>query len=208
VSHTRRLAALALGALLAGCNTLDRLQHVGREPELTPIGPSPDRPTPQPISLPMPPPEPMPSAGSNSLWRSGAKGFFRDQRARRVGDVLTVQITVTDKAALSNETTRSRNSSDNLGVPNLFGLETKLGAVLPSGSSKPYDTSSLVSASSKTTNQGSGQVQRAESIQTNVAAMITQVLPNGNLVIAGRQEIRVNFEVRDVYVTGIVRRDT
>ena len=203
---TRPLAALALGALLAGCNTLDRLQHVGREPELTPIGPSPDRPTPQPISLPMPPPEPMPSAGSNSLWRSGAKGFFRDQRARRVGDVLTVQITVTDKAALSNETTRSRNASDNLGVPNFFGLETKLGHILPSEPAKgPYDTSSLVAASSKSSNQGSGQVQRAETIQTNVAAMITQLLPNGNLVIAGRQEIRVNFEVRDVYVTGIVR---
>ena len=202
---SRALAALALSALLAGCNTLDRLQHVGREPELTPIGPSPDHPTPQPISLPMPPPEPMPSAGSNSLWRSGAKGFFRDQRARRIGDVLTVQITVTDKAALSNATTRSRDNSDSLGVPNFFGLENKLGKILPSGGPGPYDTSSLVAASSKSTNQGSGQVQRAESIQTNVAAMITQVLPNGNLVIAGRQEIRVNFEVRDVYVTGIVR---
>lgn len=200
------LTLLAL-TLLGGCNTLERLETVGRAPELSPIGPRPTRPVDlaAAAALPMPPPEPPQSAGANSLWRSGAKGFFRDQRARRVGDVLTVQITISDRAALSNETTRSRRSADSLGVDRLLGLETKLDDVLPNPSGRPLDPGSLVGASSQMNNRGSGEVQRAETIRVNVAATVSQLLPNGNLLIEGRQEISVNFEVREVYVAGIAR---
>lgn len=205
MSAARWLALLLLLAPAAGCNTLDRLEEVGKAPELSPIGDPTGAPPRPPVALPMPAPEPLQSAGANSLWRSGAKGFFRDQRARRVGDILTVQITIDDKAELSNETSRSRSSEDSLGISELFGLETKLDNILPSPSSKPLDPSALVGASSGMSNQGSGEVQREEDIEVNVAAVVTQILPNGNLVLEGRQQIRVNFEMREVYVGGIIR---
>ena len=206
----RRANAAAVVVLLlvvAGCGTLERLEQVGQAPELSPIGGAPPgrSPAQRAVMLPMPPPEPMQSAGASSLWRSGAKGFFRDQRARRVGDVLTVQVTISDRAALSNETSRSRKASDGLGIDSMFGLETKLDNLLPNPSSKPLDPGSLVGASSRASNQGVGEVQRQETIRMNVAGVITQLLPNGNLVLEGRQEVRVNFEVREVYVAGIAR---
>lgn len=202
----RRLSVLAaLLCLTTACDTLDRLEQVGRAPELSPIGDPAGRPARQPVALPMPAPEPVHSAGASSLWRSGAKGFFRDQRARRVGDVLTVQVTISDRADLSNETSRSRKASDGLGLDRLLGLETKLDNILPNPNSRPIDPSELVSASSRANSQGSGEVQRQESIRMNVAAIITQLLPNGNLVVEGRQEVRVNFEIREVYVAGIAR---
>src|SRR5580704_13272533 len=75
----------------------------------------------------------MTPASANSLWRSGARTFFHDQRAAKVGDILTVQIAINDSANLSNETNRSRTSSLSAGVPHFFGLENSLGKILPSG---------------------------------------------------------------------------
>lgn len=187
--------------LLGACNTIDRLRHVGEPPPLGPIENPVERPHYQPVSIPLPPPEERRSAGANSLWREGARGFFRDQRARRVGDLLTVSVTVDDQATLSNESARSRDNQDSLGIPNFFGLETKLDKIFPNA----VDPSSLVSASSDMVNQGRGNVSRQETIDFNIAATIVQVLPNGNLVIDGKQEIRVNFEVREIAVAGIVR---
>lgn len=199
------LLPVLLAALLAGCTVADRLAQVGRAPELSPI----QEPSPlagrQLVAVPMPPPEPQPSAGANSLWRSGAKGFFRDQRARRVGDILTVNVSMADKAELSNETSRSRQSNDDLGLGAVLGLQTKLDNVLPSPDSDPIDPKALVNATSKMRNLGTGAVQRDETINLRLAATITQLLPNGNLVIEGRQEILVNFEVREIVVAGIVR---
>lgn len=191
------LALLLLGA----CNTLERLENVGKPPPLRPIENPVERQGYQPVSIPMPPPEEPRSAGANSLWREGARGFFRDQRARRVGDLLTVNVTVDDRATLSNESARSRRNSDGLGIPNFFGFESKLDQVLPDA----VEPSALVGANSNMSNQGRGNVRRQESIEFNIAATIVQVLPNGNMVIDGRQEIRVNFEVREIGIAGIVR---
>ena len=199
--QARLALTLPLVVLLTGCGVGERLGRVGKAPDLQPIENPTQRPDYRPVSLPMPPPEPNRSAGANSLWREGARGFFRDQRARRVGDVLTVNIVVKDQAALNNETSRSRATEDSLGLPNLLGLEGKLVDFLPNGAS----ADKLVGANSDMRNKGSGATQRSESVNTNVAAVIVQQLPNGNLVIEGRQEIRVNFEVREVYVAGIVR---
>ncbi len=195
------LLVLPLVLLLAACNAGERLGRVGKAPELNPIENPVERPDYRPISLPMPPPEPNRSAGANSLWREGARGFFRDQRARRVGDILTVEIVIEDKAALSNETSRSRAASDELGLSNLLGLQNKLVELLP-GNQNP---GSLVGTDSQMNNSGRGKTGRSESIDMNVAAVIVQTLPNGNHVIEGRQEVRVNFEVREVYLAGIVR---
>jgi flagellar L-ring protein precursor FlgH len=209
VSHARAAAwpALALAAaLLAGCSIAERLADIGRPPSLSPIeNPVRERGY-RPVSLPMPDPEPQASAGANSLWRSGAKGFFRDQRARRVGDILTVQVSMADNATWTNQTTRSRQADDHLGIPDFFGLQNLAVKALPDAiDGTPVDPSDFIKMDSQSRNVGRGAVNRAEEIKMNVAAVVTQTLPNGNLVIHGRQEVRVNFEMREVIVAGIIR---
>lgn len=199
-------ATLLLASLLtSACTVAERLREVGSEPELRPIDNPVQRKGYRPVSLPMPEPEPPGSAGPSSLWRSGARGFFKDQRARRVGDILTVQVTISDKAQLSNESSRARENADDLGMGRMLGLETRLDNILPSPSSQPIDPTSLVAAGSSMSNLGRGSVEREEEVRLDLAALITQVLPNGNLVVEGRQEVRVNFEVREIQVAGVVR---
>ena len=204
-TRTLRLSAIVAVLLLAGCNTLDRLSQVGKAPPLRPIENPTARPDWRPVSLPMPQPEVARPAGANSLWRSGARGFFRDQRARRVGDILTIEVSIADKAQLDNETSRGRTNTDNLGLTDLFGYENKLKKIFPSTDINPLDPASLVAAKSDMLNKGVGKVDREETIDLKMAAVIVQVLPNGNLVVQGRQEVRVNYEVREIYVAGVVR---
>jgi flagellar L-ring protein FlgH len=193
-------AAALLCLALSGCNSLSRLGDIGAAPGLTPI----ENPTAaadyQPISLPMPAPQPAQYA-ANSLWRAGARAFFKDQRATRSGDILTVKIEIRDSAKLNNTTTRSRNASENGGFTGLFGLETQVAKILPEGT----NPANLVGVTSDNTHQGSGVIQRDETIALKVAAIVTQVLPNGNLAIQGRQEVQVNFERRDLYIAGVIR---
>ncbi len=202
----RTAVTVVLGLWLGGCSVAERLAEIGQAPRLSPIENPVQQPGYRPVSLPMPDPEPLQSAGANSLWRSGAKGFFRDQRARRVGDVLTVEVTMSDNANWSNQTTRSRKSDDHLGIPDFFGLQNLAVKALPDGKDgTPVDPDDFIKMNSQSNNSGRGGVNRAEEIRMNLAAVITQILPNGNMVIRGRQEVRVNFEMREVVVAGIVR---
>ncbi|MGD9649446.1 MAG: flagellar basal body L-ring protein FlgH [Dongiaceae bacterium] len=192
----------SIGALLAltGCSALDRLSAIGEQPSLSPIENPVQRPGYIPITLPMP--EAMTNVREpNSLWRSGSRSFFKDQRASRVGDLLTVVIDIDNKAELQNKTSRERNNTDTASASSLLGLEAELGKVLPDA----IDPTSLLDTASKLKNEGTGKINRDEKIKVNVAAIVTQVLPNGNLVISGRQEISVNFELREIKVAGIVR---
>jgi flagellar L-ring protein precursor FlgH len=140
---------------------------------------------------------------ANSLWRQGARSFFKDQRARTVGDVLTVQVVIADQAVVSNQTQRTRDNEDNLSASHFFGYESKLDKIFPNA----VDPNNLVDLNSEMLNSGRGNTSRNEEIRVNVAAVVTQVLPNGNLVLQGRQEVRVNFEVRELYVAGVARRE-
>jgi len=139
------------------------------------------------------------SYNPNSLWRNGSRAFFKDQRASHIGDILTVTVNITDKANIANETQRSRSNKEDSGITDFVGAKT-LGAaaakVMPGR---------ILTADSTSTSDGKGSVVRQEALQTNVAAVVTQVLPNGNLVVEGKQEIRVNFEIRELVVAGIVR---
>lgn len=194
-------AAFCLVLALAACgNTQRRLAEVGQEPKLTRVVDPTSVPGYQPVVMPMPAPQPM-ERSANSLWRSGSRAFLKDQRAARVGDILTVLIRIDDKAQLQNKTTRTRNNSESAGIPSFLGLESKLGKILP----KAVDPTSLIDMSSDTSNSGSGAVTRGEAINLKVAALVTQVLPNGNMAIQGRQEVRVNFEVRELLIAGVVR---
>jgi flagellar L-ring protein FlgH len=198
--HLTALLLLAALLLLGGCNTAERLSRVGKEPDLSPVADPTAQPGYQPVSLPMPHLEPE-VYPANSLWRQGARTFFNDQRARAVGDVLTVHVTIADQARLRNETQRSRANSESFGIGGFFGLETPLERALPGD----VDAGNLVDLDSGTSNLGRGNVSRNEEIRLNVAAVVVQVLPNRALVIRGRQEVRVNFEVRELYVAGVVR---
>lgn len=197
---SRLLVATVLATTLAGCGSLDRLANVGKAPTLSAI----EDPTAQagykPVQMPMPSPEPV-SYASNSLWRQGSRAFFKDQRARQIGDLVTVRVKVTDKANIDNSTKRSRSGAESFGAAKVFGLENNLTGVLNDGTT----SEALVDAQSSGSSAGAGSVRRSEELITNVAAVVTQLLPNGNLVIEGKQEIRVNFEIRELIVGGVIR---
>ena len=196
----RALLAVSVAAFLTGCQTIDRLERVGKEPDLAPIQNPQAAAGYRPVSLPMPESK-MHERTANSLWRVGARSFFKDQRASQVGDLLTINIAISDNATMNNTSTRSRNNSEDVDLPNFLGIEAELNAVLPEGVS----ATDLVNVARANQIRGNGQISRTESINMRVAAIVSQVLPNGNLVIHGRQEVRVNHEVRELQVGGVIR---
>jgi flagellar L-ring protein precursor FlgH len=184
-------------SLLGGCSAFDRIKTLGQQPPLSAVENPTARPGYKPVQMPMPAAQPA-SYNPNSLWRNGSRAFFKDQRAHQIGDILTVKVNITDKANIANETQRSRDTKEDSGVDNFFGKN-----VLPiTRSALP---TRIFTADSTSSSDGKGSVNRQEALQTNVAGVVTQLLPNGNLVIEGRQEIRVNFEIRELIVAGVVR---
>jgi flagellar L-ring protein precursor FlgH len=194
----RTLVALAALAPLAACSTV---KEAVRGPELSQVGyPAALMPREQTVLISSREPSPQ-AASANSLWRVGARAFFNDQRASRVGDILTVQIDIDDSAKTTNATSSSRTSGLKAGVPHLLGLESTLGKVLPGG----FDPANALETNSTTSNAGAGQVNRSEKISLTIAAVVSGVLPNGNMVIQGVQEVRTNTDLRQLTVAGIVR---
>ncbi|MDP1585615.1 MAG: flagellar basal body L-ring protein FlgH [Bradyrhizobium sp.] len=193
----RAMLATMAASMLGGCAAMDRIKNIGQQPPLSAVDNPTARPGYKPVQMPMPAAMPA-SYNPNSLWRNGSRAFFKDQRAHQIGDILTVKVNITDKANIANETQRSRTNNEDSGVENFFGKQKLpiLGSALPTR---------LFTADSTSSSDGKGSVNRQEALQTNVAGVVTQVLPNGNLVIEGRQEIRVNFEIRELIVAGVVR---
>jgi flagellar L-ring protein FlgH len=194
------LACLAALLLLSGCGSLQRLSEVGRPPAMTPSSDPTADPKWRPVSMPMPSPETPPNEAENSLWRAGSRAFFKDQRASQVGDIVTVVVNIADVANLQNNSSQGNTGSETMGMPNMFGLEGALPRII-----KQATAASLVSTNSAGTSTGTGQIKRNETVQLRLAGVVTQVLPNGNLVVAARQEVRVNSELRELDVTGVVR---
>lgn len=198
----RSTAVILLAVSLSACSTA---VEALRGPQLAPIGyPSALVPVSQPVLVPVDPGPSRPSAlaaGANSLWRAGARTFFGDQRAKTVGDILTVQIDIDDSAQVQTTTSRTRSNEANAGVGNLFGLESSLGRVLPSA----YDPTKAIGLTGDYKSDGTGSINRSEKVSLTIAAVVTGLLPNGNLIIQGRQEVRTNREIRELTVAGIVR---
>jgi flagellar L-ring protein precursor FlgH len=186
--------------MLAGCGMASRISEVGQAPDMSPITNPMQQASYQPVSLPMPAPE-VAERQAASLWRPGSRAFFRDQRAARVGDILTVLINIDDSAALSNTTSRSRSTAEDAQLDAFLGYEADLHQVLP----ETVDPADLIDFGSTTGTSGSGSVDRGEQIDLRIAGLVTQVLPNGNLVLQGRQEVRVNFELRELLISGVIR---
>jgi flagellar L-ring protein precursor FlgH len=191
------IASISLG----GCgNMLDRIAEVGKEPSMAPIENPNAQPNYTPVTMPMP--APMTDIRQpNSLWRQGSRTFFADQRASKVGDILTVVIKIDDSAKLANATKQTRGGTNSAAASSLLGYESELHNVLPD----KVDPASLIDTDSSSDTSGDGTVDRSEAVDLRVAAVITQVLPNGNMVLRAMQQVRVNYELRELNVNGIVR---
>ena len=184
----RAVIALLACAVLCGCGALTRLSELGRPPTMTPTADPTKEPTWRPVTMPMPTPEPLPNE-ANALWRAGSRAFFKDQRAAQVGDIVTVLVNMNDAANFKNVTSTDRSSAEAQGMPEFYGMQK----LLPKNI---VDPAKLMSISSSNNNTGTGQIQRNEAVTLRLAGVVTQVLPNGNLVVVARQEFRVNHELR------------
>lgn len=186
-------SAVGLSLLLTAC--AGELREIGREPALTPVGSGllPDRTT----QLGLPVTQAAYRSG-NTTWRDSGADLFMDARALHVGDVVTVKVQINDKADMDNTLNRSRDSK--------LGLATDLSYDLGFGGTGNKGSGKIDGALDRTTSTDTkGAIKRSENIDLLVAAVVSEVLPNGNLVISGTQEVRVNYEVRVLSVAGVIR---
>jgi len=200
-SSVRLLALAGLGLALGACASI---KSTVAGPKLASINPQPlaasMSPSPTVIASSERPAAPA-SSTPNSLWRPGARAFFIDQRASKPGDILTILVNIADSAKVQNNTASSRQNATQGSVPHFFGLETALAKVMPKG----YDPTNMIDQSGNTSSQGAGSITRQEQVTMTIAAVVTGVLPNGNLVIQGSQQAKINNEMRVLTISGIVR---
>lgn len=184
------------GVLTAACARMD---HIGKAPSFTPTDQSKEHVAMLWPDLPLYT-ETQRSSDQASLWSAGQSSLLGDQRAKKKGDILTVVIEIDEEAEISNDTERERSGSESLGVSELFGFPQRTN-ILPNGA----NLGEAVSIDSSSRSGGSGSVKRNEKLTLRVAATVVEVLPNGVLSISGSQELRVNFEMRELLVAGFVR---
>lgn len=182
---------------LAACGRMD---HVGKPPGFTPARNSTEELAMLDPGLPLQS-EHRAVVDHASLWSGGRRSLLGDRRAVKRGDILTVVIEIDEEAAISNSTSRSRTGNESLSIPDLFGLPQRINPDLPEGA----DLERAVGIDSTSSSGGDGTVRRTEELTLRVAATVMQVLPNGVLAIQGSQEVRVNFELRELLVNGFVR---
>ncbi len=194
------LVALVASSNLVACSSIDRIKNIGEVPPQSAVQNPTQTANYRPVSMPMPEEKTYPKSG-NSLWTGAQQGFFKDQRAKTVGDIMTVVINIDDKGKMQNATDRTRSSSEKAAMPKFLGIETKLAQVLP----EAIDPTNLSDQSADSSFKGDGTTNRKEKIEMKLAATVTQVLPNGNMVIQGSQEVRVNYENRLLKLAGVVR---
>jgi flagellar L-ring protein precursor FlgH len=195
-----KAALLLLPLALAACGQAERLSRIGRAPDFSPVSDPTQDPRYRPVSMPMPAPQEAPPI-ANSLWRPGSRTFLRDQRAAQVGDLITILVTIDDDAQLGNRTQRSRTGSETASAVNLYGQERAPRRLYPPGAVP----SALLNTDSAGNSDGNGNVRRNETVNLRLAGTVTQTLPNGNMVVMARQEVRVNNEMRELSLQGILR---
>ena len=184
-----RFAILTVMLAVASCST--DVRDIGRAPHMTAVGTGLNAPSALPPGLG----ERAPRIGPvRSLWDDGSSDLFRDARASKMGDLITVVIAINDRAVFGSTSERSRDSK----ITNSFD----------GAGNMPYLVGSIdgtANANGTTSTKGDAKINRSEQIQLSVAAVVREILPNGNLLISGSQEVRVNFELRELNVSGIVR---
>ena len=194
----RPLLILLLSTSLVACQ---RLEDVGKAPDFTPVETGNEFFAMNTVPMPETTVGAAAPAEQASLW-SGTRGsLLGDRRAAQRGDIMTVVIEIDDKAEISNSTGRSRAGSDSMGIPSMLGIPQRIDENLPDGASM----ADAYSTNSSSSYKGNGSVSRKEKLTLRVAATVLDRLPNGILRIQGSQEVRVNYEVRELIVTGFVR---
>src|SRR3984885_871851 len=194
-----RCALLSSVAVVSpGGASLAPLKKIGEQPPLSPMNNPTTEPGYKPVQMPMPTAQPA-TYNPNSLWRNGSRALFNDQRAHQIGDILTVKVNINDTAQFQDQTQLSRTTTEDSGITNFIGANTI------NNPSKPVLPGRILTADSNSQSNGNGSINRQDQLLTNVAAVVTQVLPNGNMVIEGNQEIRLNSEMRELLVAGVVR---
>lgn len=183
----------------------ERLSTVGMSQQVTPI----QNPTLlmgyAPVSMPMPVPTHY-EQGKNSLWQMGSKGFFKDQRARKVGDLITINVVINNKESTSFTPSISKSSSLNSSVGNFMGLQKEAAAMFPKALGAAAGSSNTwLSAKSSPSHAGSGKYDLEDKLKFDVAATVIQILPNGNMVVVGKTEIKLMNDVREIELRGIIR---
>lgn len=193
----RLISLFALILVVAACGRID---HIGKPPDFTPPAKSPERVAMIASGIPEAVPLGRRSEAA-SLWSGGQTSLLGDRRAIKRGDILTVVIEIDESAEISNSTDRSRSGNESLEIPEFFGIPQRINQGITDGAS--LDNAVDIGSSSKS--KGSGSVKRSETLTLRIAATVTDVLPNGILAIEGVQEVRVNFELRELLVSGYVR---
>ena len=192
----RSIAPLAPLLFAAACTPLDT---VGRAPQFTPMESNYEHSamySTLPVSL-----DPVTPTSASSLWTSQRSSLLGDHRASARGDILTVVVEINDQAKISDQSDRGRTGTNTMGVSEFFGIPQRIDPLLPTGAT----LGSAISTNGGTTYSGNGSVTRNEKLTLRLAATVVEELPNGVLRIEGHQELRVNFELRDLIVTGYVR---
>ncbi len=195
----KTITLLACALSLTGCKLAEKLATIDEPPGLSQIQDPTLVGTYQPVSMPMPDPLPEPNADGNSLWQTGSKAFFKDQRASKVGDIVTVLVTLNQNQEMEMTPTISQSSTQSSVVNNIYGLQTR--------TPKRLGLPNILDLNSNPSFSASSKYSVKDKMNVTVAATVIQMLPNGAMVIDGRQEIGLVNEVREIYVTGIIRRE-
>ena len=201
---------LLTAATLSACSVAGELASVGRTPRFSKPEAVPAPAVERSLAssgmrddivapLIVPPAGTASASPSASLFRAGAAGLFQDQRAHQRGDILTVKINVADKAAFDNASDRSRTGSESASIASMLGIDKLIDKILPG------KQTAAPGADSTSKSSGQGSTHRSETINLTLSAIVTDVLPNGNMMIRGRQEMRVNYELRELTITGVIR---
>lgn len=192
------VAMLTVFVFVAACS---RLADVGQAPEFTPPQATSEATAMMTYGISNDFVEAATRSDTPSLWTGERGSLLGDRRAVQRGDILTVVIEIDDSASITNSTDRSRSGSESLSIPNLFGVPQRVNEQLPDGAT----LNSAVDISSNSSFGGDGSVRRNEQLELRIAATVVGVMPNGVLSIEGSQEVRVNFEMRELLVSGFVR---
>ena len=186
-SYKRYSTFIILGISLCSCNMITKISEVGKNPKISQIQNPQARPDYKAVSLPMPAPKTT-RVNPNSLWRSGARAFFKDHRAKEIGDLVTIKLTLSDSATFANKTARARKDSEDHDIADMLGLESEFNKVLPQAIEAAGGQ--IVNFNTDHSTSGDGSIARSEALSLTVAAVVTQILPNGSLVVMGRQDHR------------------
>ncbi len=201
---------LSLVFFLSGCNLAEKLARIGDPPPLSQIQDPTLLPEYHPVSMPMPDPVEQVTPCSNSLWQTGSKAFFKDQRANKVGDILTVSIDMDQEQKIEMTPKINKSSILSAGISNIYWirkLNIGIAPFSPAAAATSGTLTNLLNAQSNPSMTGAGSYTVKDKLKFNMAATVIQILPNGSMVIEGRQELGLVNEVRDIYLKGVIRRE-